>query len=63
MKKFKVTCVKTMRVVGPGQSIMMFTEQDYTTDKDGIDINIPGGYQVVSVIEYLPPLIQLKAKT
>lgn len=59
MQKFKVTLVKTEKIIGPVSGPMQFIEQNYKTDKPGITINMPPGYSVLSIIQYLPDISQM----
>lgn len=55
MKRYKVTFIKVTKVIGTGQSQLLYlAEQTYLSDTDKFKIDCPEGYQVASVTEYLP---------
>lgn len=55
MKRYKVTFIKTVKIFGTGQSqIMYLAEQIYLSDSITFNIDVPQGYQVMNVMEYLP---------
>lgn len=59
MKRFRVTCLKATKILGSPGSVMQFTEQEYATDKEKIEVMVSPGYAVVSIVEILPDVRQL----
>jgi len=58
MKTLKVTFIKSTKIVGAKQPVQL-SEQNYKTDKEKIDIQVPPGYIIMSVTEYLPDITQM----
>lgn len=55
MKRYKVTFIKMTKVLAPGQSQLIYlAEQIYYSENPVFDIQVPTGFQVGSVTEYLP---------
>lgn len=55
MIKFKVTFGKASKVMIPGTpSILQLAEQNYFVEDDKLDIQVPNGYTVMTITEYLP---------
>lgn len=59
MKRFRVTCLKATKILGSPGAVMQFTEQEYVTDKEKIEVMVSPGYAVVSIVEILPIVTQL----
>lgn len=62
MKRFRVTCLKATKILGSPGSVMQFTEQEYVTDKEKIEVLVSPGFAVVSIVEILPAITQLSYK-
>lgn len=64
MRHFKVVFGKMTRVLSPGQpAVMEFCEQHYFTENENITITeIPAGYMVISVCQFLPDVKIQKLK-
>ena len=59
MKTFKVTFVKIEKIVKNQPGPVQLAEQTIKTDKETINISIPPGYTIMSVVELLPPVTDL----
>jgi hypothetical protein len=54
-RRYKVTFIKTIKILGTGQSqIMYLAEQIYLSDSVIFNIDVPPGYQILNITEYLP---------
>lgn len=56
MRHFKVIFIKTSRVLGPASQVVEMAEQHIYTDAEKLEVNVPGGYALVNVIELLPDI-------
>ena len=60
MKHFKVVLIKIEKIVGCQPAPAQLIEQEYYTNKDFVNIQIPPGYGVISCTEILKTIYQYK---
>jgi len=60
MKKFKVTFIKHSPILGTAKKVVELAEQEYLIENSNLDIQIPSGYEVLSVTAYLDTITQTK---
>jgi hypothetical protein len=60
MREFKVTFIKSEKVITNKTGPVRLAEQKFITDKESFEIKCPDGFIIMSVVELLPPVIFLK---
>lgn len=62
MRHFKATYGKVTKVLGLTSQVTQLAEQNYYTESEEVKVNIPDGYVLLVLTEYLPDVRQKDEK-